>query len=181
MNDYAHLPNERSKELPWLLEQQINHPALDVGCNESVYLRHYDDALNPLDGLDVRQQTRNGLRSFYLGDIRTWHSPLKYATVIALSTIEHIGLAVDGYGTEADDVEHGDRRAVEGCMRALRPGGTLLMTVPYGEFAENRGWFRVYNGDTLATLMSGISWRADYHFNGGWAVGGVALITATAP
>lgn len=175
MTEWALLPNERSKEIPWLLTQTINFPALDVGCNESVYLRHYSDAMTPLDGIDVRPQTRGGLNNFFCADIRTWDPPQKYATVIALSTIEHIGLHVEGYGTEADDVEGGDRKAIEGCMRALKPGGTMLLTVPYG-VDDNRGWFRVYSKVGLERLLAGYEWDAEYHLNDTWAVGGVALI-----
>ena len=175
MNDWALIPNERSVELPWLVDQTIAFPALDVGCNESVYLRHYQDAMTPLDGIDVRPQSRGGLNTFYQADIRTWDAPQKYGTVIALSTIEHIGLHVDGYGTSADDVEDGDRKAIEGCMRALRPGGTLLLTVPYGK-DENRGWYRIYSKVGLERLLAGYEWDADYHLNDSWDVGGVALI-----
>jgi SAM-dependent methyltransferase len=133
--------------------------------------------MTPLDGIDIRPQTRGGLADFYLGDIRTWVAPHPYATVIALSTLEHIGLACEGYGTEADDEAEGDRRAVEGCMRALKPGGTLLLTVPFGPKAENRGWYRVYDQAALEDLVDGWEFSAEYHLNPEWAVGGVALVT----
>jgi len=102
---------------------------------------------------------------------------MKYATVIALSTIEHIGLTCEGYGTTADDPE-GDRKAIEGCMRALKPGGTLLLTVPFGK-SENRGWYRIYDDESLDRLLDGIDYNAEYHSDPAWAVGGVALVTAT--
>lgn len=104
-----------------------------------------------------------------------------YATVIALSTIEHIGLACEGYGTDADDVELGDRRAVEGCMRALRPGGRMLLTVPYGFQAENRDWYRVYSAQTLNRLLEGFPYTKDVRFNPAWQVGGVGLCVVTKP
>lgn len=178
VSNWASLPTERSVEIPWLLSQNVVRPALDVGCNESAYLRHYSDALAPLDGIDVRYQQRGGLETFFCADIRTWEAPQKYATVIALSTIEHIGLAC--YGYEADDVEYGDRRAVEGCMRALRPEGRLLMTVPFGDTFENRGWYRVYSPEALDILLDGFSYQVETRFDPTWDVGGVALVTAFA-
>ncbi len=176
MTDWSQVPNERSKEIPWLLGQTLTFPALDVGSNESSYLRHYADAMTPLDGIDIRPQTRGGLRDFHQADIRTWEAPQKYATVIALSTLEHVGLECEGYGTKADDEAEGDRRAVEGCMRALRSGGKMLLTVPYGP-AENRGWYRVYSKPGLERLLAGYEWSAEFHENPAWDVGGVALIT----
>jgi SAM-dependent methyltransferase len=173
--DYAHLTSERSVELPWLLERTLTFPALDVGCHESVYLHHYADALTPLDGIDIRPQTRNGLRNFYQDDIRTWEAPMKYATVIALSTIEHIGLANTDYGCGDDDMGGGDRAALEGCMRALRPGGVLLLTVPFGDTHENRGWYRRYNARSLTALLDGFKAVNEFHHNPEWGVGGVAL------
>lgn len=177
--DYAHLPTERSVELPWLLNQPIAMPALDVGCNESVYLYHYADAMTPLDGIDVRPHKNRWLRTFHQGDIRTWEAPMKYATVIALSTIEHIGLAVENYGTNDDDVAFGDRKALEGCVRALRPGGKLLLTVPYST-SENRGWYRIYDKTTLARLLEGFTSKVEIVMNPQWKVGGVALCEVTA-
>lgn len=179
VSNWSDLPTERSVEIPWLLAQDVIRPALDVGCNESAYLRHYSDALTPLDGIDIRYQQRGGLETFFCADIRTWEAPQKYATVIALSTIEHIGMAC--YGMEANDVEHGDRRAVEGCMRALRPGGKLLMTVPFGDTFEDRGWFRRYDQGHLDALLDGYLYDVEYRHDPTWDVGGVALVTAFAP
>ncbi len=175
--NWEDIPNERSVEIPFLLASQVKFPALDVGCHESSYLREFSDALTPLDGIDIRPQTRGGLNTFYQDDIRTWEAPFLYATVVALSTIEHIGLTCEGYGTTADDPE-GDRKAIEGCMRALRPDGRLLLTVPYGP-SENRGWFRVYSKPDLEWLLRGFEWDAEYHVNPEWDVGGCALITVT--
>ena len=168
---------ERDVEVPWAVANAIP-PILDVGCAESDYLA---DLPGPVDGIDVRSMhpfDKPALRNFFHGDIRTAHLPHRYRTVLAVSTIEHVGLAHRAYGTDADDPLCGDRRAVEGCINALRPGGRLLMSVPYGT-AEHRGWYRVYDERTLAGLLVGFDWHAEYHRDAAWPVAGVALVTVT--
>lgn len=168
--------NERDCELPWLLNQaaDLTYPVLDVGSHESTYL-HALSEHGPVDGIDIRQAPGGQpLRQHFQADIRTWQAPEKYPTVVALSTIEHIGLAFDPYGTEADDPSYGDRRALEGCMRALADDGVLLLTVPYG-VDEDRGWYRVYDEERLIVLLDGYRWRAAYRSDPSWEVGGVVL------
>lgn len=167
---------ERSVEVPWAIAN-AQPPTLDVGCAESDYLA---DLAGPVDGIDVRPADMP-LDVFFEGDIRTIELPTRYRTVLAISTIEHIGLAHGPYGTTADDPEHGDRRAVEGCMRHVADSGQLLMSVPYNYGAgENRGWYRVYSHDSLCRLLDGFDWDLEVHMNDQWTVGGVALVTVTA-
>lgn len=172
------MPNERSVELPWLLAQTLTYPVLDVGHAESTYLCALAEH-GPVDGIDVRQVTHPCTRRDFQADITTWQAPALYQTVIALSTVEHIGLEVQAYGTPAGDPE-GDVRAIEGCWRALAPGGTLLVTVPFG-VQENRGWYRVYSQSGMDALMGGLTYTRELITHPEWAVGGVALITARKP
>lgn len=172
---WASIPNERSEELPWLLTRDLAYPILDVGCHESTYL----DALakdGPVDGIDVRHQDQGILRHFYQDDIRTWLAPEPFPTICAVSTVEHIGLAFEPYGTSADDPD-GDKHAVSGIRANLAPGGTLYLTVPFGD-PEHFGWFRRYGTAELAALLDGWYWEAEFKFNPDWQVQGVALVTA---
>lgn len=168
--------NERDYEIPWLLAQQITGPVLDVGCHDSTYLA---DLPGPVDGIDVRGGSNPALRQVFTADIRTWQAPERYPTIVALSTIEHIGLHFDPYGTTADD-EDGDLNAIDGMTRALAPGGVMLITVPYNHQPEHRGWYRLYSRQGLDVLLNNLDWTAEYHYNAAWEVGGVALIVARA-
>lgn len=183
--------SERDAEIPWAAANTVG-PVLDVGCAESTYLA---DLPGPVDGIDVRDPTRTmtALRRFYRGDICTFPMPSRYATVLAVSTIEHIGLACKAYGTVADDVD-GDRHALEGCLAAVAPGGKVLLSVPFGR-PGHHGWFRQYDLTWLDRLLDGYDatieirvapdWEAkaeladvdvDYDFRCGSA-GAVALVT----
>lgn len=183
--------SERAAEIPWAITNTVG-PVLDVGCAESAYL---DNLPGPVDGIDVRdpKRTMTALRRFYRGDICTYPMPRRYATVLAVSTIEHIGLACRAYGTVADDAD-GDRHALEGCLAATAPGGQVLVSVPFGRPAHH-GWFRQYDLAWLDTLLAGCDatidirvapdWDApadladvdvDYDFRCGSA-GAVALVT----
>lgn len=183
--------SERAAEIPWAIANTVG-PVLDVGCAESTYL---DNLAGPVDGIDVREPKRTmaALRRFYRGDICTFPLPRSYATVLAVSTIEHIGLACKAYGTVADDAD-GDRHALEGCLAATAPGGQVLVSVPFGK-PGHHGWFRQYDLDGLGRLFDGYDatieirvaadWEApaavadvdvDYDFRCGSA-GAVALVT----
>lgn len=168
--------SERSVEVPWVRDSVTHFPVLDVGCVESTY----HEMLNgPVDGLDVRPITSTVLRNTYQADIRTWQAPELYPTVLAVSSLEHVGLDCRSYGTEADD-PNGDRHAVEGCMRALAPDGVMLLTVPFGERSDH-GWYRRYDMPRLQSLLDGYDITVTTHLNPEWAVGGVALVEVRHP
>jgi SAM-dependent methyltransferase len=68
--------------------------------------------------------------------------------VIAVSTIEHIGLGHygDAFG------ERGDERVVKEITRILKPDGKLLATVPYGKHAITPSE-RIYDASALKRLF----------------------------
>jgi SAM-dependent methyltransferase len=109
--------------------------------------------------------------------------------VVALSMIEHIGLgfyADPAHRTEAD----ADVRFLQHVRDLLRPGGRLILTVPYGPTATTDAFQRVYDEQRLDRLLAGwsdiekqIVWRRDrLTWTPAAAAGGdagVALISAT--
>jgi hypothetical protein len=142
--------SEREAEISWAVANSVA-PVLDVGCAESTYLA---DLPTPVDGIDVRAiATMGPLRHRYRGDIRTFTFVRPYRTVLAVSTLEHVGLACPAYGTSADDPD-GDRHGLEGCLRATGDGGKVLMSVPFGRPGDH-GWFRQYDLARLKELLDG--------------------------
>lgn len=154
---------ERVAEIPWAVSNAVA-PVLDVGCAESSYLA---DLPAPVDGIDVRPCASPALHDFYRGDIREYPLPQRYATVLAVSTLEHVGLACDAYGTIADDPD-GDRRALDGCVGATAPGGKVLVSVPFGNPGDHV-WFRQYDLARLARLLDGYDATIDIRLAGDWA------------
>lgn len=156
--------SERSAEIPWAIANTVA-PALDVGCAESTYL---DNLPGPVDGIDVREPRRvmTALRRFYRGDICSYPMPRRYATVLAISTIEHVGLACRAYGTVADDPA-GDRHALEGCMAVTAPGGKVLVSVPFGKPGHHE-WFRQYDLAHLERLFAGFDATIEIRVGPDW-------------
>ena len=92
--------------------------------------------------------------------------------VLCISTIEHIGRENDVYGTSAEEPER--RADIDSLMemsRWLRPGGRLLLSVPFGKF-EDHGWLVNYDEERLTTLVaaSALSVVSERYFElaGGW-------------
>jgi SAM-dependent methyltransferase len=142
--------SERDAEIPWAVANTVA-PVLDVGCAESTYLA---DLPAPVDGIDVRAEgIKTVLRQFFWGDVRTFEFPGFYRTVLAISTLEHVGLECGQYGTKADDPD-GDRHALAACYAVLGPGGKVLVSVPFGRPADH-GWFRQYDLAGLHALLAG--------------------------
>jgi len=101
-----------------------------------------------------------------------------FSDVISLSTVEHVGLDNRIYGATAGAVAAASnpsaeaQRAVQEMRRVMRPGGTLLLSVPYG-VRSNRGWFRIFDAEDLAALSGLRGWtdtRVRYFraFREGW-------------
>jgi SAM-dependent methyltransferase len=99
-----------------------------------------------------------GRASMIVCDVRDCPLPDgSFGAVTCLSTLEHVGmdntLYVPGSPLAAADesgtAEDGRRRALTELVRLLAPGGTLLLTVPFGE-PEDKGWFSVFGGEDVA-------------------------------
>jgi SAM-dependent methyltransferase len=85
-----------------------------------------------------------------------------FGLVWCISALEHFGMDNSDYTREFTVDERMAARAMDEMLRVLQPGGSLLLTLPYGRY-ENHGWFRNFDRDHLAALLAPVRDRADLH------------------
>jgi SAM-dependent methyltransferase len=142
--------DERGIEYPWLLASGASGRTLDAGSilNHSYVLPHFLPRLDPLTIFTLAPEpeafTELGV-SYVYGDMRElpfaddW-----FETVISFSTLEHIGMDNVHYGGTRDQVAkpHAEMCTARAELRRVtKPGGRILITVPYGK-STNMGWQR---------------------------------------
>ena len=72
-----------------------------------------------------------------------------FDAILAISVIEHVGIG--HYGDPSRDI--GDREAVREIARLLKPGGLVLLTVPFGRALTDASK-RVYDSARLSSLLA---------------------------
>lgn len=140
--------------------------ALDVGCTSRGNL--LPAALAALGwqvhGID-RREFKLSYPNFHFiqGELTSMPFPDGcFDAAYAVSTIEHIGLS-GRYGIRKDD-DQADFKAVAEMRRVLKPGGSLLVTVPYGRSCVIKGWARIYDAGRLQQLFGGWYVRDQRYF-----------------
>jgi SAM-dependent methyltransferase len=73
-----------------------------------------------------------------------------FSQVFCISTIEHIGIGINGDGYDDDD--YGDVKTVKEILRVLKKGGSAIITVPYGKIEKLN--HRVYDRHALSRLLA---------------------------
>jgi SAM-dependent methyltransferase len=148
---------ERVVEIPWVLSRIHAEPrVLDVGSTWAlpVYLDGLRArGLSGLYGVDLVAKAVPGVQMAQ-GDVRA----LPYASgtfdlILCISTLEHIGLDVSGYGGQAQNEVAGDVLAMREMGRVLAPDGRLLITVPFGR-REQLHWLRQYDQPAWDELLA---------------------------
>jgi SAM-dependent methyltransferase len=128
---------ERLAEFSFALRNtEASESILDVGSGDSVLPFQLASSGNDVTTLDVRSYPLRHphLRSI-VGD--AMHLPFRDSTfdcTTCISTLEHVGLGY--YGDPIDDA--GWMRCASEMIRVLKPGGRLLLTVPFGIPGRNR-------------------------------------------
>lgn len=179
--------DERLVEYPFVRARtRSGRRVLDVGCTmnspfhlewlkrEFAEVHFFNLTYDPLMG--------SGNISMIVGDIRETFLPSDfYDQIICVSTLEHVGMNNDRYVAGRADGELAPAGDEEGWIRAgremvrlCRPGGVVLVTVPYG-VAGDFGWFHVFDEEKLRRLQAVAAERAStrtWYFRAtpsGWA------------
>lgn len=150
--------DERCVEWPWALSRlQDAHRILDAGSalNHPHLLALSVWRDKRLDIFTLAPEAycawQKGV-SYLYGDLRsTPYRENEFDLIISISTLEHIGMDNSRYSGNDKDREHftGDIFTVlEEWKRILRPGGRLLLTVPFGQY-EDHGTFQQFDSRLL--------------------------------
>jgi SAM-dependent methyltransferase len=148
---------ERVVEIPWVISRiHGDRRVLDVGSTWAlpVYLdRLRGLALPELFGVDLVAKPVSGVRMAQ-ADVRALpYADATFDLILCISTLEHIGLDVSGYGGQAQDEVAGDVLAMREMARVLAPTGRLLITIPFGR-REKLHWLRQYDQPAWDELLA---------------------------
>jgi len=174
--------DERVVEIPWAAAHLDGRSVLDAGSslNHLHVLRWLRPRVADLHIITLAPEARSFPQlhvSYLYADLRDL--PIRdnrYDTVVSISTLEHVGMNNAGYGSPQAPAANAGREAagaVRELRRVLRPGGSLLITVPVGEPAAY-GWVRVLAIEELKALVADAPWSASTmrffrHGPEGWA------------
>jgi SAM-dependent methyltransferase len=173
--------DERAVEFPWVMARAPRGRVLDAGS--ALNHAHVLDALMPR----VRELTVCTLapeeRSFPERGVSYVYADLRalpfrdgwFDDVVSVSTLEHVGMDVERWGAAAAAAsEPGPEldKALSELRRVIRPGGRLLLTVPFGVRQDLR-WMRQFDRADVDALLAAAA-PADHQLDvfaydrGGW-------------
>jgi len=148
------LESPRIVEYPWILRDiPSKGRILDVGSTGSQLPLMLAGLGYEVWTIDIRKYDYDGIinnLNCIIGDIRETNFPDSFFDIIlAISTIEHIGLG--RYGDSIDS--KGDENALKEIIRIMSNKSVLLMTVPFGKRSISK-LHRVYDDASLQSLLN---------------------------
>lgn len=146
--------NERVAEVPFVYSSLGGLPrgsrVLDIGSCESTVAIGLASLGYQVTALDPRPYPlRHANLTNVLSPVKDFRPDEPFDAAILLSAIEHFGLG--SYDLPTND--EADQEAMDAVWNALRPGGTLVLTTPYGD-APTTELERTYMPDQIDRLFS---------------------------
>lgn len=155
--------NARIVEVPWVEKRIQGDRICDIGCGETKFALYLSKKGYQVYGIDFSSYNYEKEKypnfKFYQLDV-TEDIPFPenfFDTVIAISTIEHVGL-----GFYKDPVKkNGDLIAMRQIKRVMKEDGILLLTTEFGRhnlisYAKVKPFYRVYDIQDIKNLFSGL-------------------------
>ncbi len=144
---------ERIVEYPFVLRHldlPLGSTILDLGATGSALALQLANFGYRVIAADVRPYPFTHPKLEFQGGNFLQNSlpPESVDAVLAISTLEHMGIPYYGGPSDPD----GDLHAMREIWRLLKPGGCLLLSVPYGEAAQTSHQ-RVYDCARLRKLL----------------------------
>jgi SAM-dependent methyltransferase len=181
---YGYGFDERVIEFPWLFAQEPRGRMLDAGStlNHRHLLERLGERARALTIVTLAPESSSfpelGVTYLY-EDLRAL--PLEdasFETAVCLSTLEHVGMDNTRFGApggRSRDPLADRERAVAELRRVTVPGGTLLITVPYGRPVDH-GWILQFGREDVArlhALLEPLEWSVEvFEYSGsGWQRG----------
>lgn len=153
--------NERIVEYPRLLQWlPPTGTILDIGCVSSRLPIQLASLGYTIHGLDTRNYPFiHPNFTFFRSDLFTWSPPHLYDTICLISVIEHFGFG--GYGDMV--APEADQEAITRIKSWLVPGGSLIVSFPYGKSAVLRK-YRIYDAERLNKTFAGFERLREAYF-----------------
>ena len=171
--------DERIVEIPWVVANlSPEGPVLDAGSalNHPLILER---VMPRVESLTITTFTEEEAHpelgpDYVTADLRGLpFEDASFETIVCVSTLDHVGMDNSDYGspeTRSEDPDHEVDLAMSELHRVLRPGGRLLVTVPYGR-PEDHGWCRQFDEPgvrRIARAFEDPQLRVYKHSRRGW-------------
>lgn len=168
---------ERIVEIPFVfrhLDVPVGSQVLDFGGTGSPLAIHLASLGHDVTIFDLRPYgfEHPNLHQVIGDFLAVQVDEASFDVALVISAVEHAGLAA--YGEEG--FGSGDVQVMERVWHALRPGGRVILTVPFGR-AGQTSWYRVYDREGLGRLLGGFEVAVAEYYEG---VGRTAWTPSTA-
>jgi O-antigen chain-terminating methyltransferase len=160
---------ERVVEIPWALSKYNGgQRVLEVGCSFAYDNPEYIEGLMALHipelhGIDISSVDAPHFIKKTADIRKSGYEDGFFDFILCISTLEHVGRDNTKYYKPIAEVSRDltadsepDVKAAIEMFRILKPGGTLIITVPFGKFVDY-GWFINYDSESVNRWLRHLS------------------------